>query len=225
LDVVPDVDINPGRASGPAKRNFGRSPKGFGGKTFREAKGGYKMSKAILDPMTQQMDKSIQSLKGELAKVRTGRASTALLDTIQVDYYGSNVPVNQIANVTTPDARTIQVAPWEAGTIGAIEKAIHGANIGLSPQNDGKVIRIPLPAMTEDRRKELVKLVKKMGEETKVAVRNHRRDANEEVKKQAKTISEDESKKAQDLIQKKTDEKVAEVDKVVAGKEKEILTI
>ncbi len=185
------------------------------------------MSKAIVDSMTQSMDKSIQSLKGELAKVRTGRASTALLDGIQVDYYGSNVPVNQVANVTTPDARTIQVTPWEAGTIGSIEKAIHAANIGLTPQNDGKVIRIPLPAMTEDRRKELVKHVKKMGEDTKVAVRNHRRDGNEEVKKQekAKTVSEDEAKKALDLVQKKTDEKIAEVDKVVAAKEKEILTI
>ncbi|HUP58337.1 MAG TPA: ribosome recycling factor [Bdellovibrionota bacterium] len=185
------------------------------------------MSKAIVDQISQSMDKAIQSLKGELAKVRTGRASTALVDTVHVDYYGSNVPLNQVANVTTPDARTIMVAPWEAGTLGAIEKAILAANIGLTPQNDGKVVRIPLPAMTEERRKELVKLVKKMGEETKVQIRNSRRDGNEEVKKQekAKTISEDDAKKAQDLVQKKTDEKVAEVDKVVAGKEKEILTI
>jgi ribosome recycling factor len=144
-----------------------------------------------------------------------------------VDYYGSSVPLNQVANVTTPDARTIQVVPWEAGMIGAIEKAILAANIGLTPQNDGKVIRIPLPPMTEERRKEMVKLVKKMGEDTKVAIRNHRRDANEEVKKQekAKALSEDDSKKALDLVQKKTDEKVAEVDKIVAGKEKEILTV
>src|SRR3954463_6051305 len=142
------------------------------------------MANAIVDGMGQHMDKSIQSLKGELIKVRTGRASTALVDSVQVDYYGSNVPVNQVANVTTPDARTIQIAPWEAGQLGAIEKAIHGANIGLTPQNDGKVIRISIPAMTEDRRKELAKQVKKMGEESKVALRNHRRDANEEVKKQ-----------------------------------------
>src|SRR3954452_23197023 len=105
------------------------------------------MSKAVLDLMTQNMDKGLQSLKGELAKVRTGRASTALVDTVHVDYYGSNVPLNQVANVTTTDARTIQVAPWEAGTLGAIEKAILAANIGLTPQNDGKVIRIPLPQM------------------------------------------------------------------------------
>jgi ribosome recycling factor len=177
--------------------------------------------------MGQHMDKSIQSLKGELAKVRTGRASTALVDTVHVDYYGSNVPLNQVANVTTPDARTIMIAPWEAGTIGAIEKAILAANLGLTPQSDGKVVRISVPAMTEERRKELVKLVKKMGEETKVAIRNHRRDGNEEIKKQekAKTVSEDEAKKATDLVQKKTDEKVSEVDKVIAGKEKEILTI
>src|SRR3954467_13913624 len=185
------------------------------------------MSKVVLDSMVQSMDKSIQSVKGDLAKVRTGRASTALVDTVHVDYYGSNVPVNQVANVTTPDARTIQVSPWEAGTIGAIEKAILAANLGLTPQSDGKVIRIPLPPLTEERRKEMVKLIKKMGEETKIAVRNHRRDANEEVKKQekAKTLSEDDTKKAMDLVQKKTDEKIIEVDKVIVSKEKEIMTI
>jgi ribosome recycling factor len=185
------------------------------------------MSNAVMDQMTQSMDKSLQSLKSELAKVRTGRASTALVDTVHVDYYGSSVPLNQVANVTTPDARTIQVSPWEAGTIGAIEKAILAANIGLTPQNDGKVIRIPLPQMTEERRKELAKLVKKMGEETKVAIRNHRRDGNELIKKQEKdkAVSQDEAKKSMDLVQKKTDEKIAEVDKIVAAKEKEIMTV
>ncbi|MFN7684168.1 MAG: ribosome recycling factor [Oligoflexia bacterium] len=182
------------------------------------------MSKAILDPMNAAMDKAILSLKGDLAKLRTGRASTALLEPVHVDYYGSSVPVNQVANVTTPDARTIQITPWEQGTIAAIEKAILAANIGLTPQNDGKVIRITLPPMTEERRKELVKGIKKMGEDTKVAIRNQRRDANEAVKKD-KTLPEDESKKVMDLIQKKTDEKVAEVDKVIAAKEKEILTV
>lgn len=185
------------------------------------------MSKAIVDAMSVNMDKTIQALKGELIKVRTGRASTALVDSVQVDYYGSNVPVNQVANVTTPDARTIQIAPWEAGQLGAIEKAIHGANIGLTPQNDGKVIRISVPAMTEERRKELAKQVKKMGEDSKVAIRAHRRDSNEEVKKQekAKTLSEDDAKKALELVQKKTDEKTDEIDKIVAAKEKEILTM
>ena len=185
------------------------------------------MSKATMDSMTQHMDKSIQALKAELAKVRTGRASTALVDTVHVDYYGSSVPVNQVANVTTPDARTIQISPWEGGMIGAIEKAILAANIGFTPQNDGKVIRIPLPPLTEERRKDMVKLIKKMGEETKIGLRNHRRDANEELKKQekAKTLTEDDVKKAMDVVQKKTDEKVAEVDKVIAAKEKEIMTI
>jgi ribosome recycling factor len=185
------------------------------------------MSNQIVDSMVQNMDRSIQALKGELAKVRTGRASTALVDTVHVDYYGSSVPLNQVANITTPDARTIQISPWEAGTAGAIEKAILQANLGFTPQNDGKVIRIPLPAMTEERRKEMAKLVKKMGEENKIALRTHRRDANEEIKKQekAKTLSEDDAKKVMDLVQKKTDEKTAEVDKAVAAKEKEILTI
>jgi len=185
------------------------------------------MSKAVMDQMTQSMDKNLQSLKGELAKVRTGRASTALVDTVHVDYYGSAVPINQVANITTPDARTIQIVPWEPGTIGSIEKGILAANIGLTPQNDGKVIRISLPMMTEERRKELVKLIKKMGEESKVAIRNHRRDANEAMKtaEKDKTVSQDEAKKVLEQIQKKTDEKVAEVDKIIAGKEKEIMTV
>ena len=185
------------------------------------------MSEQIINSMVQKMDKSIQSLKAELAKLRTGRASTALVDAVHVDYYGSSVPINQVANVTTPDARTIQITPWEGGMVGAIEKAILAANIGLTPQNDGKVVRINVPAMTEERRKELVKLVKKYGEDTKVAVRNHRRDGNEEIKKaeKSKSLSEDDAKKTMDKIQKKTDEKTAEVDKIVASKEKEILTV
>ncbi len=185
------------------------------------------MSKAIVDQMTQGMDKTLQALKGDLAKVRTGRASTALVEPVQVDYYGSNVPITQVANVTTPDARTIQIVPWEAGMVGAIEKAIMAANLGLTPQNDGKVIRVPLPPMTEERRKEMVKLVKKMGEDTKIAIRNHRREANDAVKaeEKKKTMSEDDGKKLLDQVQKKTDEKALEVDKVVAGKEKEILTV
>jgi ribosome recycling factor len=185
------------------------------------------MSKEVVDSMSGEMDKGLQSLKAELAKVRTGRASTALVEPVHVDYYGSSVPLNQIANVTTPDARTIQIAPWEAGMIGAIEKAILASNLGLNPQNDGKVIRVPLPPLTEERRKDMVKLIKKMGEETKVAMRNHRREANDKIKalEKGKTVSEDEAKKLLDQIQKKTDEKVADTDKIIAGKEKEILTI
>lgn len=185
------------------------------------------MIKAVLDSMVQGMDKNVQSLKTELSKVRTGRASAALVDSVHVDYYGSNVPVTQVANVTTPDARTIQISPWEAGMVGAIEKAILAANLGFTPQNDGKIIRIPIPPMTEERRKELVKLIKKMGEESKVALRNRRRDANEEIKKleKEKNISQDEAKKMMDQIQKKTDEKSAEIDKIIGAKEKEILTV
>jgi ribosome recycling factor len=185
------------------------------------------MSQALIDSMVQKMDKTIQALKAELAKMRTGRASTALVDAVHVDYYGSNVPINQVANVTTPDARTIQITPWEGNMVGAIEKAILAANIGLTPQNDGKIIRINVPAMTEERRKELVKLVKKYGEDAKVALRAHRRDANEEIKQaeKSKGMSEDEAKKTMDKVQKKTDEKTVEIDKVVGGKEKEILTI
>jgi len=185
------------------------------------------MSKQIIDQFGVAADKSLASLKNELSKVRTGRASTALVEPVQVDYYGTPTPLTQVANVTTPDARTIQIAPWEMSMIAAIEKAIHGANIGLTPQSDGKVVRISVPAMTEERRKEMVKLVKKIGEDAKVAIRNSRRDSNEEVKKaeKAKTVTEDESKKLQEQIQKKTDEKVAEVDKLITAKEKEIMTI
>jgi ribosome recycling factor len=182
------------------------------------------MSKEILDSFSKGADKAISSLKNDLSKVRTGRASTALLEPVQVDYYGTMTPLTQVANVTTPDARTIQIAPWEASMLGAIEKSIHAANIGLTPQSDGKVVRISVPAMTEERRKEMVKLIKKTGEDAKVAIRNVRRESNEEVKK-SKTFTEDESKKIQEQIQKKTDEKVAEVDKLIGGKEKEIMTI
>lgn len=185
------------------------------------------MSNAVIDSMSQNMDKALVSLKGELSKLRTGRASTSLVDSLQVEYYGSAMPISQVANITTPDARTIMIAPWEQAQLGAIEKSILAANIGVTPQNDGKVIRVPLPAMTEDRRKDLVKTVKKMGEEAKVAIRNQRRDGNEAVKAQEKdkTISQDDAKKAMDLIQKKTDEKAAEVDKIVVSKEKEIMTV
>ena len=185
------------------------------------------MSKQILDQFGTAADKSLASLKNELAKVRTGRASTALVEPVQVDYYGSMTPLTQVANVTTPDARTIQIAPWENSMIAAIEKAIHAANIGLTPQSDGKVVRISVPAMTEERRKEMVKLIKKIGEDSKVAIRNSRRDSNEAVKaaEKAKAVTEDESKKFQEQIQKKTDEKVAEVDKLITAKEKEIMTI
>lgn len=182
---------------------------------------------SFLDEMTKNMDKTLQSLQKDLMKVRTGRASTALLEPVQVDYYGSHVPISQVANVTTPDARTIQIVPWEANMLGAIEKAILAANIGLTPQNDGKVVRISMPPMTEDRRKEMVKSIKKMGEETKVGIRNHRREANDKLKEEEKNkvLSQDAAKKALADVQKKTDDKIVEVDKLIATKEKEIMTL
>jgi len=181
----------------------------------------------VLNELSANTDKSIQALQKDLLKVRTGRASTALIDHVHVDYYGSKTPITQVANLTTPDARTIQIVAWEPSMLGAIEKAIFEANVGFTPQNDGKVIRITMPPLTEERRKEMVKMIKKVGEDTKIAIRNHRRDANEAVKKQEKdkAISADESKKFQEQIQKKTDDKVAEVDKIIATKEKEIMTL
>ncbi len=174
----------------------------------------------------ESMDLSIMSLKDELSKLRTGKASAALVEGIRVEYYGSMMPLNQVANVTTPDPRTIQIVPWEAAMVSAIEKAILAANIGFTPQNDGKVVRISVPALTEERRKEIVKLLKKMGEESKISVRNYRRDANEVIKKEQKDgFPEDLAKKETDRVQKRTDEKVKEIDDIVIKKEKEIMTI
>jgi ribosome recycling factor len=181
----------------------------------------------VVDVLSQHLVKTVQSLKQELARVRTGKASPVLVDSVHVDYYGNSTVLSKIANITTPDSKTIQISPWEAGIVGAIEKAILAANLGLTPQNDGKVIRINLPAMTEERRKEMVKLIKKLGEESKIAVRNQRRDANEELKKleKNKVLSEDDGKKASVMVQKKIDEKVEEIDKLIASKEKEVLTV
>jgi len=184
------------------------------------------MSQELLDVMTGEMDKAIQALHRDFLKVRTGRASTALVDSLQIEYYGSNVPLNQVANVSTPDARTIQISPWEAPMLPVVEKAILAANLGLTPQNDGKGIRITIPPLTEERRKEMVKTVRKMGEETKISIRNARRDANESVKQEEKDgLSEDEAKKIMGDVQKVTDSKVSDVDEAVSNKEKEILTV
>ncbi len=181
----------------------------------------------VVNQLSAVMDKSIQALQKDLLKVRTGRASTALIDHVHVDYYGSKTPISQVANMTTPDARTIQIVAWEPAMLSAIEKAILEANVGFTPQNDGKVIRLTMPPLTEDRRKEMVKMIKKMGEDIKIALRNARRDSNEDVKKQEKdkALSTDEAKKLQEQIQKKTDDKVAEVDKIIGAKEKEIMTL
>lgn len=181
----------------------------------------------ILLELEDKMDKALSSLKHHLTKVRTGRASANVLDGVTVDYYGAPTPIAQVGNVSTPEARLLQIQPFDKTMIGDIEKAILGANLGLTPSNDGNLIRIPFPALTEERRKEQVKDVKKHGEDAKIAMRNARRDKNDEVKKaeKAKEISEDDSKKFQDQIQKVTDKHVAKVDEIMEAKEKEILSL
>ena len=175
----------------------------------------------------QKMHKSIETLKADLAKVRTGRAHTGILDHIQVDYYGTPTQITQVANVTLIDARTIGVQPWEKKMVAVIEKAIRESDLGLNPATQGDLIRIPTPPLTEERRKEIVKLVKGEGEDSKVAIRNIRRDANEALKKllKDKACSEDDERRAQDEVQKLTDKFVAEVDKLIVEKEKELLTV
>lgn len=175
----------------------------------------------------QKMQKSIEALKTDLAKIRTGRAHTGLLDHVQVDYYGSMVPISQVANVTLVDARTIGVQPWEKNMVAKVEKAIREADLGLNPATAGDLIRVPMPALTEERRRELTKVVKSEGETAKVAIRNLRRDANEALKKlvKDKEISEDDERRASDDVQKLTDKHVAEIDKLVQTKEAEIMTV
>jgi ribosome recycling factor len=174
-----------------------------------------------------KMQKSIEALKLDLAKVRTGRATTGILDHVMVDYYGSLVPVNQVANITLIDARTVGVQPWEKPMIAKVEKAIRDSDLGLNPASQGDVIRVPMPPLTEERRKELIKVVKHEGEGAKVAVRNLRRDANAALKDavKAKTISEDDERRAQDDVQKLTDKAVVEIDKLLAQKEQELMQI
>jgi ribosome recycling factor len=175
----------------------------------------------------QKMAKSIEAFKTELSKIRTGRAHPGILDQVQVDYYGSMVPISQVANVTLQDARTINVQPWEKGMGAKIEKAIRESDLGLNPATQGDLIRVPMPALTEERRRDLTKLVKSAGEDTKVAVRNLRRDANEQAKKllKDKLITEDDDRRSQDDIQKLTDKVIADVDKLVQSKETEILAV
>jgi ribosome recycling factor len=175
----------------------------------------------------QKMHKSIDTLKADLAKVRTGRAHAGILDHVQVDYYGTPTHISQVANITLLDARTIGVQPWEKKMLQTIEKAIRESDLGLNPATVGDLIRVPTPALTEERRKEMVKLVKNEGENAKIAVRNIRRDANEGLKKllKDKAISEDDERRAQDDVQKLTDKFVAEIDKLTTDKEKEIMTV
>ena len=174
-----------------------------------------------------KMQKSLEALKNNLAKVRTGRAHTGLLDQVSVDYYGSPVPISQVANITLMDARTISVKPFETKMAGAIEKAIRDSDLGLNPSSMGDLIRVPMPAMTEERRKEMTKVVRHEGEAAKVAIRNLRRDANEALKKlvKDKEISEDEQKRSEVEVQKTTDKEITVVDQLIQEKEQDILAV
>ena len=185
------------------------------------------MSASTIKQSTEQkMLKSVESLKTSLSKVRTGRAHAGILDHVTVEYYGSPVPINQVANVTLIDARTIGVSVWEKKLAPAVEKAIRDADLGLNPAAMGELIRVPMPPLSEERRREMVKLVKSEGEHARVSVRNLRRDANNEIRDlvKAKEISEDDERRAQDEIQKLTDRTIAEIDKLLAVKEQEVMT-
>ncbi len=175
----------------------------------------------------QKMQKSLDALKADLSKIRTGRVHTGILDHVMVDYYGTPTQITQVANVSLLDARTISVTPWEKKLVGAIEKAIRDSGLGLNPATQGEMIRVPMPALTEERRKELIKVVKAEGESARVAIRNLRRDANNSARDllKAKTISEDEDRRSQDEVQKLTDRFIAEIDKILATKETELMSI
>jgi ribosome recycling factor len=175
----------------------------------------------------QKMGKSIEAFKNELHKIRTGRAHPGLLDQVQVDYYGSMVPISQVANVSLLDARTISVQPWEKGMGPKIEKAIRESDLGLNPSAQGDLLRVPMPGLTEERRRELTKVVRHAGEDAKIAVRSVRRDANEQLKKllKEKLVAEDDERRAQDEVQRLTDRTIAEIDKLVQGKEAEVMAV
>ncbi len=182
---------------------------------------------SVLKDCKDRMKKALQTLDKDFGKLRTGRASTTLVEDVRVDYYGTATPLSQIASISIPDSRSITIQPWDRNAFGDVEKALLKSDLGLTPINDGKIIRINIPALTEERRKELVKIAKKYTEETKVAVRNVRRDANDALKKHKneKLISEDELHKAQEDVQKLTDEHVAKADEALVAKEKEIMEI
>ncbi len=183
-------------------------------------------SKYYLDAEAR-MKKSLESMQEEMARIRTGKATTSLLDMIKVNYYGSQVPLKQVANITVPEPRLLSVQPWEKNLIGEIERAIMKSDLGLNPTNDGKIIRIPFPTLTEERRKELVKLVKKMAEEGRIAIRNIRRDVNEHIKKAQKNhdLTEDQEHDELEKIQKLTDEFIEKIDEVLSKKEEEIMEV
>ncbi|MBN1603618.1 MAG: ribosome recycling factor [Chitinispirillaceae bacterium] len=180
-----------------------------------------------INETNQRMSKAIDSLKKDLTRIRTGRATPALLDGLTVDYYGSQIAIAQVANISVPDARMVVVQPWEKNMLTPIEKAIQTSDLNLNPQNDGNLIRLPIPPLSEERRKDLFKNCKKVGEENKVAIRNIRRDQNEKIKKaeKDKLVTQDESKKGQDEIQKITDKFIKSIDDLLAIKEKEIMEV
>jgi len=184
-------------------------------------------TKALIDDARQRMHASVEAVQRELTAMRTGRASLAMLDGIRVDYYGTPTPLNQVGNMSIPDATLITLQPWDASLLGVIEKAIRSAGLDLNPQNDGKVIRIPVPSLTEERRKVLVKNANKSAEEGRVAIRNVRRDANEHLKKQLKdhTISEDDEKLAIAEVQKLTDAHIEQINEIVKKKEVEVMEV
>ncbi|WP_103105978.1 ribosome recycling factor [Brevibacillus reuszeri] len=185
------------------------------------------MPQSVLKDMEDRMNKAIATLKKDLSSLRAGRANPAMLDRVLVDYYGSPTPISQLANISVPEPRMLIIQPWDKAALKEIDRALQQSDLGISPSNDGVVIRLVIPPLTEERRKDLVKLAGKSGEDSKVAIRNIRRDANDDIKKleKAATISEDESRRHQESIQKTTDKFIAEVDKIVKDKEKDILEV
>jgi len=185
------------------------------------------MNAQVVDALKKEMEHTLEGLRKELTKVRTGRASTALIEGILVEYYGTKSPLNQLAALSAPESRLLVVQPYDKSVMSVIEKAIYQSDLGLTPVNDGKVIRVPIPELTEERRKELVRHVKKVGEEYRVSARNHRRDANERIKKlqKDKQITEDDVRATQDRVQKLTDEYVDKIEKVLKAKEDELMAV
>jgi ribosome recycling factor len=185
------------------------------------------MNAQVQDALKKEMDHTLDVLRKELAKVRTGRASTALIEGVMVEYYGTRTPLNQLAALSAPEPRLLLVQPYDRSIMSAIEKAIYQSDLGLTPVNDGKLIRVPIPELTEERRKELVRHIRKVAEDYRVSLRNHRRDANERVKKMQKDkqLTEDEARSTQDRVQKITDEYIEKLDKVLKGKEDELMAV
>jgi len=183
--------------------------------------------KDIVNDASHRMDKSIEALRHELATIRTGKATTTLLDGVKIDYYGTNTPINQVGNLTVLDSHTLAFTPWDKSMLQSVDRAIREANLGFNPMNDGTNLKIPIPPLTEERRRDLVKLIKRFGEDNKIAIRNVRRDANEHLKKaqKDKIISEDELKEGEDKIQKLTNEHTSTVDEILKHKEKEIMEV